>query len=126
MTIIDHFHKGLMKNQNKGVLNRNSRFLVKEIFSKEVWNHHASGRNLPANAGDTGLIPGLGRSPGGRAWQLHSSILAWRISCREEPGGLQCIRPQRVDWSNLALALVLAYAKRRGIPTGAEDSGYVC
>ena len=23
------------------------------------------GKNLPANAGDAGLIPGLGRSPGG-------------------------------------------------------------
>ena len=29
-------------------------------------------KNLPASAGDAGnvgLIPGLGRSPGGRAWQ---------------------------------------------------------
>ena len=26
----------------------------------------------------------------------HSSILAWRIPWREEPGGLQSIRPQRV------------------------------
>ena len=26
-------------------------------------------KKLPANAGDTGSIPGLGRSPGGRKWQ---------------------------------------------------------
>ena len=26
----------------------------------------------------------------------HSSILAWRISWTEEPGGLQCMRSQRV------------------------------
>ena len=35
-----------------------------------------------------GLMPGLGRSPGGRCSNL-SSISAWRISWREEPGELQ-------------------------------------
>ena len=34
--------------------------------------------NLPVNAGDTGLIPGLGRSPGERN-TTHSSIPAWKI-----------------------------------------------
>ena len=40
-------------------------------------------KNLPANAGDTGLIPGLeeGVAP-------HSSILAGKIPWTEEPGGL--------------------------------------
>ena len=34
----------------------------------------------------------------------HSSILAWRISYTEEPGGLQSIELQRIgqDWSDLA------------------------
>ena len=34
----------------------------------------------------------------------HSSILAWRIPCIEEPCGLQYIELQKVecDWSNLA------------------------
>ena len=37
------------------------------------------------NVGDLGLIPELGRSPGGgHAW----SILAWRIPWTEQPGGL--------------------------------------
>ena len=27
---------------------------------------------------------------------IHSSILAWRIPCTEEPGGLQSIGSQRV------------------------------
>ena len=27
------------------------------------------GKHLPARAGDTGSIPGLGRSPGERKWQ---------------------------------------------------------
>ena len=28
----------------------------------------------------------------------HSSILAWRISCTEEPGGLQSMESQRVRY----------------------------
>ena len=47
-------------------------------------------KNLPANAGDTGSIPGSGRTPGegiGNPWQ--PSILAWEISCIKGPGGLQ-------------------------------------
>ena len=39
------------------------------------------------NAGDPGLIPGLGRSPG-EGNGNHSSILSWRIPWTEEPGGL--------------------------------------
>ena len=39
-------------------------------------------------AGDPGSIPGSGRSPG-EEMATHSSILAWRISWTEEPGGLQ-------------------------------------
>ena len=35
-------------------------------------------KEFACNAGDTGSIPGLGRSPGeGKA--THSSVLAWRI-----------------------------------------------
>ena len=36
--------------------------------------------------------------------EIHSDILAWRISWREEPGGLQSIGSQRVrhNWSDLA------------------------
>ena len=52
------------------------------------------------SVGDLGLIPGLGRSPGGG----HGSppqIFAWRIPWTEEPGGLQSIGSQRVrhDWA---------------------------
>ena len=55
-------------------------------------------KNLLGNAGDirdTGLIPGLGRSPG-EGMATHSSILAWRIPWTEEPGGLQSMGLQRV------------------------------
>ena len=56
-------------------------------------------KNLPANAGDTGPIPGLGRSPGGGN-ATHSSILAWEIPKTEEPGRLQSMGSQRIghDW----------------------------
>ena len=39
------------------------------------------------NAGDLGLIPGLGRAPG-EGNPTHSSILTWRIPWTEEPGGI--------------------------------------
>ena len=44
-------------------------------------------KNPPDNAGETGSVFGLGRSPGGRNGN-PPSILAWRIPWTEEPGGL--------------------------------------
>ena len=46
------------------------------------------------DTGDTGLIPGSGRSPGGE--NSYSSILAWEIPWTEEPGRLQSRESQRV------------------------------
>ena len=46
-------------------------------------------KNLPANAGDikdVGLIPGQ-EDPLEEGMAAHSSILAWRVPCREEPEG---------------------------------------
>ena len=48
---------------------------------------------LPTNAGDlgdTGLIPGMGRSLEEKM-AAHASTLAWRIPWTEKPGGLQSI-----------------------------------
>ena len=57
----------------------------------------SDGKESAFNAGDVGLIPGLGRSPGeGNA--THSSILAWRIPWTEEPGMLQSMGLQRVRY----------------------------
>ena len=41
-------------------------------------------KNLPADAGDSGSIPGLGRIPG-EGMATHSSILVWKIpwGCKE-------------------------------------------
>ena len=55
-------------------------------------------KNPLANAEDTrdlGWIPGSGRSPEKRM-ATYSSILAWEIPWREEPGMLQSIGPQSV------------------------------
>ena len=52
-------------------------------------------KNLPANAGDTGSIPGLGRSPGEGNGNPSSSILVSRIPWTEEPGRLQSMGPQK-------------------------------
>ena len=61
-----------------------------------------SSKESACNEGDSGSIPGLGRSPGGGNG-TNSSILAWRIPWTEEPGGLQSMRSQRVghDWAHV-------------------------
>ena len=47
-------------------------------------------KNPPASAGDLGLIPELGRSPGeGNGNSLQYSLLAWEAQWIEEPGELQ-------------------------------------
>ena len=51
-------------------------------------------KNPPGNAGDAGLIPVSGRTPGG-GMATHSGILAWEISWTEEPGRLQSMELQK-------------------------------
>ena len=46
-----------------------------------------SGKEFTCNAGDVGLISGLGRSSGA-GYATYSSILPWRIPWTEEPGRL--------------------------------------
>ena len=53
-------------------------------------------KNLPANAGDTGLVPG--NIPLEKEMATHSSILAWEIPWTEEPGGLQSMGSQK-SWT---------------------------
>ena len=56
-------------------------------------------KNLPYNAGgirDTGSPVGQ-EYPLEKGMTTHSSILVWRISWTEKPGGLQSIRQQRVE-----------------------------
>ena len=60
----------------------------------------ALGKNLPANAGDMGLISGSGRSLE-KEMVTHSSILAWEIPWTEEPGGLQLMGSEK-SWTQFS------------------------
>ena len=51
-------------------------------------------KNLPAIAGDTHLVPGLGRSLG-EGNGNHSSILTWEIPWTEEPSRLHSMGLQK-------------------------------
>ena len=53
-------------------------------------------KNLPANAGDTGLIPGSGRFLE-KEMANYFSILAWEIPWTEEPDGLESMGSQESD-----------------------------
>ena len=55
-------------------------------------------KNLPANAGDVGLIPGW-EDALKKDMATHSSILAWRIPRTEAPGGLQSMGLQKVRYN---------------------------
>ena len=59
-----------------------------------------------SNAGDPGLIPGLGRSPE-KEMTTHSSILAWEIPWTEEPGRLQPMGSQRVIFIILIIIVII-------------------
>ena len=68
-------------------------------------------KNLPANAGVTrslGLIPGLGRSPGGEN-TAHSSMVASKTSRTESPDRLQSLGSQSwTQLSNLSILYVIS------------------
>ena len=52
-------------------------------------------QNLPASVAKVGLIPGLGRCPGGGN-SNPLSVLAWRVPWKEQPGGIQSMGLQIV------------------------------
>ena len=53
-------------------------------------------KDSPANAGDGSL----GQKDLEKEMAIHSSILAWRIPCTEEPGGLQAMWSQESQTRN--------------------------
>ena len=57
--------------------------------------HTGEGKESAHNAGDAGSTTGW-EDPLEEEMAVHSSILAWRISWTEEPGGLQSMGTQRV------------------------------
>ena len=52
-------------------------------------------KESPCNAGDQGLTPGLGRSPGEE--NGNSNIPAWKVPWTEKPEGLQLMGSQESD-----------------------------
>ena len=72
--------------------------LFSPATTKQGFPDGSDSKESASNAGDPGLITGLGRYPGeGNA--IHSSILAWRIPWTEDPGRLQYMGSQRVRCS---------------------------
>ena len=53
----------------------------------------SEGKVSACNAEDSGSIPGLG-DPLEKEMATHSSILTWKITWTEEPGGLQSMGSQ--------------------------------
>ena len=87
--------------------NLHVKFFKISFLLKESLPHGSAGKKSACNAGDignTGLIPGSGRSPGGgNDNPLQCSCL--KISWTEEPGRLQSKGSQRVrhlsDWAHI-------------------------
>ena len=63
-------------------------FLHSDMYAS-LWGLPAGSvvKNLPANAGEVGSMPGSGRSPE----KEIASILAWKIPWTEKPGKSQTI-----------------------------------
>ena len=66
-------------------------------------------RNPPANAGDLGSIPWVGKIPLGKGMATQSSILAWRIPWTEEPAALQSTGSQRVRHDSATNTFTFTY-----------------
>ena len=67
-------------------------------------------KNPPTNAGDTGSIPGSGRSPGGQSNPLQYSCL--ENSTDREPGELQSMGCKDLDMTE-QLTLSLSFLRRK-------------
>ena len=67
-------------------------------------------KNLPANAGNAGSIPGLGRFPWSRERQ-PTLVSCWEIPWAEKPGRLQFMLSQRTgqDWMTERTRTILFY-----------------
>ena len=89
----------LQRRQGKLQRKSNPSFVAKDVLPGPFrWLEGFPGgstiKNLPANAGNAGWIPGL-EDPLQKAMATRSSLLAWRILPTEEPGGLQSMGLQR-------------------------------
>ena len=69
----------------------------------------SDGKESAWNVGDEGLIPGLGRYPGGREWLSTVVFLPWELHGLEEPGGLQSMGLKRVTNTHIYVWYVCVY-----------------
>ena len=67
-------------------------------------------QNLPASVAKVGLIPGLGRCPGGGN-SNPPSVLAWRVPWKEQPGRIQSMGSQIVRGDSSSLAQQATFTK---------------
>ena len=73
-------------------------FLSHSIPGSQLWGcflHGSYSNESVCNAGDSGLIPGLSKYLEKRM-ATHTSILTWKIPWKEDAGGLQSMRLQRL------------------------------
>ena len=87
----------------------------------------SAAKESACNAGDLGLIPGLGRSPGERKGYplqysgLENSVgcIAWKIPWTEEPGRLQSMGSLRVryNWATSLSLFTFMHWRRKWQPT---------
>ena len=104
---------GVSKNQTwLKWLGAHTHIYIHYIYYNENFPGGSDGKASVYNAGDLGSIPGSGRSLE-KEMATHSSILAWRIPWKEEPGGLPSTRLQRVghDWAT-SLSLLVRKSSR--------------
>ena len=81
--------------ESGGLQSMGSQRVGHNLATKQGFPGGSDGKASACNAGDPGLIPGSGRSPGeGNGNPLHT--VAWKIPWTEEPGRLQSMGSQRV------------------------------
>ena len=84
------------------------------------------GKESACNAGDPSSIPGLGRYPGEEGMATHSSILAWRIPQREEPGRPLSMGSQESDTTQQLNHQTTTIRITQGLPGGSNGKESAC
>ena len=100
MKFTSHFKHGHLAERRgkKGGVDDILGIIIGQVWASQVM---LVIKNLPASVGDirdAGSVLGLGRFLE-KEVTIHSSILAWKTSWTEEPGGLQSMGSQRVRHS---------------------------
>ena len=113
-----HIYKNSEQHRNNVYSNRTSKGIGKNLGITKMQGRlpgdfpgGSDGKASVYNEGDQGSIRGLGRSA--KETAIHSSTIAWKIPCTEEPGRLQSIGPQRVRHRLSDFTYLLNYLRCR-------------